>query len=83
MEAFVSDCDWVRKSRLRSNPLPFSRMPFTRPSGFWITLKTRIELLRISSTLGSSPYGVVAYFSITSIAESTPSYSLPWMPPWT
>ena len=81
-DAIVSDCDCVRKSRLRSKPLPLARVPATRPSGFWIGLKTRIAWLRIASIFGSVPYGVVAYFSIVSIAASTPSNSLPWMPPW-
>ena len=81
-DAFVSDCDWVRKSRLRSNPLPFARVPATRPSGFWITLKMTTAPSRILSTSGSVPYGVVASFSMIRMFESTPSYSLPWIAPW-
>ena len=81
-DAFVSDWDCVRKSRFRSNPLPFARIPATRPSGFWITLKSTTELSRISSTTGSSPLGVVASVSIVRMFASTPSYSLPWIPPW-
>ena len=81
-EALVSDCDCVRKSRLRSKPLPFARVPATRPSGFWITLKTTTAPSRIWSTSGSVPYGVVASRSMMRMFESTPSYSLPWMAPW-
>ena len=62
--------------------MPFARVPAIRPSGFWMTLKTRIVWLRIASIFGFVPYGVVANFSIVSTAASTPSYSLPWMPPW-
>ena len=82
-DAFVSDCDCVRKSRLRSKPLPFGRRPTTRPSGFWITLKMTTAPSRIASTSGSVPYGVVARRSIVRMFASTPSNSLPWMPPWT
>ena len=53
-----SGCDCVRKSRLRSNPFPFARVPAIRPSGFWIGLKTMIDWSRIWSTSGSVPYGV-------------------------
>ena len=81
-DAFVSGCDWVRKSRLRSKPLPFPRVPATRPSGFWITLKMTIAPSRIASTSGSVPYGVVASRSMSRMFESTPSNSFPWMLPW-
>ena len=81
-DAFVSDCDCVRKSRLRSKPLPFARVPATRPSGFWITLKMTTAPSRIASTSGSVPYGVVARRSIVRMFASTPSYSFPWMAPW-
>ena len=81
-DAFVSDCDWVRKSRLRSKMLPFCRMPATRPSGFWIGLKMTIRWSRIRSTSASVPYGVSASFSISCIEASTPSNSFPWIPPW-
>ena len=65
-----------------SKPLPFARVPATRPSGFWITLKTTTAPSRILSTSGSVPYGVVARRSMMRMFESTPSYSLPWMAPW-
>ncbi len=81
-EARVSLWDWVRKSRLRSNPLPFARWPAMRPSGFWIGLNSTIAWSRIWSTSASVPYGVVASFSISCIEASTPSYSSPWIPPW-
>ena len=41
-----------------SKPLPFARVPATRPSGFWMTLKTRMTWLRMSSNFGFTPYGV-------------------------
>ena len=44
-----------RKSRLRSNPFPLARVPATRPSGFWMTLKTTTDRSRTRSTSGSVP----------------------------
>jgi hypothetical protein len=81
-EAFVSDCACVKKSRLRSNPFPFARVPATRPSGFWSILMSRITWSRTASTSGSVPYGVSAIRSITRIAASTLSYSFPWIAAW-
>ena len=45
-------------------------------------LKTITVWSRVASTSGSSPYGVVASFSISRIDASTPSDSPPWIPAW-
>ena len=66
-----------------SKPLPFARVPATRPSGFWMTLKTRMTWLRMSSNFGFAPYGVVASSLMSCMFDSTPSYSFPWMAPCT
>ncbi len=50
--AFVSDCDCVRKSRLRSKLFPFARWLAMWPSGFWITLKIRIDVVEDRVDLG-------------------------------
>ena len=71
------------KSRFMSKPLPFARVPATRPSGFWITLKTRMTWSRMSSNFGFAPYGVVASSSMSCMFDSTPSYSFPWIAPFT
>ena len=71
------------KSRFMSKPLPFARVPATRPSGFWMTLKTTMTWLRMSSTSGFTPYGVLASSLMSCMLDSTPSYSFPWMAPFT
>lgn len=74
--ARTSGCEAVTKSRFRSKPLAFARVPAIRPSGFAVTLKYTRLWARRSAV---APSFAVASFSISLREASVPSHSLPWM----